>query len=56
MEEKIREELGRRAAGGRITCQEARRIAEDLRVPYAEVGRAADELKIRIKDCELGCF
>lgn len=56
MEEKVKEELIKRAAEGRITCPEARAIAEDLGVSYSEVGRAANELKIKIKDCELGCF
>ncbi len=45
-----------RSNDGRITCSEARKIAEELRVPYIEVGRMANELKIKIKKCELGCF
>ncbi|GAB4388873.1 MAG: hypothetical protein Kow0025_10770 [Thermodesulfovibrionales bacterium] len=46
----------KKAVDGRIPCAAARAIAEDLGVSYAEVGRAADELKIRITSCELGCF
>jgi LAO/AO transport system kinase len=56
MEEKVKEELLRRAADGKIGCHEARSIAEELGATYAEVGRAANELKIKITDCELGCF
>lgn len=56
MEEKVKEELRKQSNEGRITCQEARKIAEDLGVPYSQVGRAANELRIKIKDCELGCF
>ncbi|MHB1043479.1 MAG: hypothetical protein ACYC0Q_11665 [Eubacteriales bacterium] len=41
---------------GRITCTAARKLAEELKVPYIVIGRAADELKIKIKSCELGCF
>lgn len=41
---------------GKITCSEARKIAEELSIPYIEVGRMANELKIKIKKCELGCF
>lgn len=52
----IEEELRKKAADGRLSCALARRIAEDLGVSYAEVGRAADELRIKIADCELGCF
>lgn len=56
MEEKVKEELLKRAADGRISCPEARGIAEELGATHAEVGRAADELRIKITDCELGCF
>jgi hypothetical protein len=56
MNEKIKAELLRKASQGRIECPEARRIAERLSVPYSQVGKAADELKIKIINCELGCF
>jgi LAO/AO transport system kinase len=45
-----------RAVDARLTCSAARMIAEELKVPYGEVGRTANELKIKIKNCELGCF
>jgi LAO/AO transport system kinase len=48
--------LKERSEKGSITCRDARNIAEKLKVPYKEVGRTANELKIKIKDCELGCF
>lgn len=48
--------LLKKAKDGRITCTEARQLAEELQVPPATVGKTCDELKIRIKACELGCF
>jgi LAO/AO transport system kinase len=48
--------LRERAIDARLTCSAARMIAEELKVSYGEVGRAANELKIKIKNCELGCF
>ena len=54
--EKIREILGSKAIDGRLPCAYARRVAEELGVPYREVGDVADELDIKITDCELGCF
>ncbi len=45
-----------RTVDGRISCTAARKIAEELKVPFGEVGKAANELKIKISDCELGCF
>ena len=52
----IEELLRERSSENRIPCGLARKIAEDLGVPYGEVGNAANELKIKIKNCELGCF
>lgn len=40
----------------KIPCASARKIAEDLKVPYSQVGQVANQLGIRIKECELGCF
>lgn len=48
--------LTERADGGRITCSAARSIAEELGVAYSLVGAVANELKIKVKSCELGCF
>ncbi len=52
----IEEILKKKSAEGRITCDDARKIAEELGIDYKEVGKTANELKIKIKDCELGCF
>ncbi|MBZ0156747.1 MAG: hypothetical protein K8I29_11145 [Alphaproteobacteria bacterium] len=52
----IEQLLKERAAGGTLSCARARKIAEELGVPYREVGKAADMLRIKIKNCELGCF
>jgi len=44
------------AKDNRVGCSGALAIAKSLRIPAAEVGRAADELKIKISKCQLGCF
>lgn len=54
--EKIRSALQEAATDGKIACQVARRIADELTIPYGEIGKAADGLDIKITDCELGCF
>jgi hypothetical protein len=56
MEDKIREEIKKKAENNRLPCPVARKIAEELSVSYSEIGRAANELKIKITDCGLGCF
>ncbi|MBA4349475.1 MAG: hypothetical protein C0415_05745 [Thermodesulfovibrio sp.] len=53
---KIEQLLTERSVDSRIPCSTARKIAEELGIPYKEVGKAANELKIKIKNCELGCF
>ncbi|TEB10757.1 hypothetical protein Psfp_04115 [Pelotomaculum sp. FP] len=52
----VLEAVQRAAKDGRISCTEARKLAEELKVPVGVVGEAADELKVKIKACELGCF
>ncbi len=54
--EKIRASLKEGSTDGKISCPGAREIAKRLSVTFKEVGDAADELKIKITDCELGCF
>jgi hypothetical protein len=39
-----------------LSCAEAFKVARDLEVPIAEVGRACNELGIKIVHCQLGCF
>lgn len=41
---------------GKITCKEALEIASELGIKPAEVGKALDKNKIKIKQCQLGCF
>ena len=52
----VKELLRERSSGGNIACSDARKIAEELDVPYKEVGKAANQMQIKIKSCELGCF
>ena len=56
MNAKIIEEIKKKAVNNRLSCAVARRIAEELSVPYKEIGKTADELKVKITGCELGCF
>ncbi|MCX6362827.1 MAG: hypothetical protein NTW58_01385 [Actinobacteria bacterium] len=40
----------------RLACTEAFKIARDLDVPLADVGRTCNELGIKMMQCQLGCF
>ncbi|HBR22582.1 MAG TPA: hypothetical protein DD713_08490 [Nitrospiraceae bacterium] len=52
----LEEEIKRKAVKGKLSCSAARKIAEETGVTYKIVGNAADRLKIKITDCQLGCF
>ncbi len=56
VKDKVEEEIKRKTIDGRLPCPIAREIAKELFVSYKVVGRVADELNIKITDCELGCF
>ncbi|HHW41735.1 MAG TPA: hypothetical protein GXX19_11435 [Syntrophomonadaceae bacterium] len=53
---RIREALLKAAPEGRITCPEARELADSLGVSPRVIGDACNRLKIKIKGCALGCF
>jgi hypothetical protein len=42
--------------GGRIPCAVALVAAASLGVPGKPIGRLLNELRIKIHDCQLGCF
>ncbi|NLV16419.1 MAG: hypothetical protein GXY50_04310 [Syntrophomonadaceae bacterium] len=54
--EKITILLKERSQDGKMSCTVARQIAEEIKVPYRQVGDLCNELKIKITACELGCF
>ena len=56
MNEQLKDELLKKAVDKKISCAAAQKLAENHGVPYLEVGVLADELGIKIKDCQLGCF
>jgi hypothetical protein len=40
----------------KIACAAAFRLAEELSISRRELGGLLDELRIKIKGCQLGCF
>lgn len=53
---KISEKIKIHVKDGKISCQQARKFAEDEGIPYQEVGELLNELEIKIANCQLGCF
>jgi hypothetical protein len=52
----LKEILMKKQSNGRISCQAARKIAEETGTPELEIGRIIDELQLKICACQLGCF
>ncbi|NLY54990.1 MAG: hypothetical protein GX058_00605 [Firmicutes bacterium] len=54
--DKLKERVKEMAKDGKLACRVAFQIAEEFEVPPRKVGDAANELKIKIAGCQLGCF
>ncbi len=54
--EEIKTAVQNAAKDGRLSCPVARKLASDLGVAPREIGQMANELKIKLYGCELGCF
>ena len=54
--DKLKKLLKEHSTDGRITCEEAWQIADEIGTKKHEVGKTADEIGIRIQSCQLGCF
>ena len=56
MEDKLKQALKEIATDGRITCEDVWQFADDNGITKSEMGKACDDLGIRINSCQLGCF
>ncbi len=58
MEEKERivKAVRETAVQGRLSCEAAHRLGEELKVPLRTIGAVCNELQIKITSCQLGCF
>ncbi len=54
--EDLIEAIKKSSVNGRLTCEQAHRLAKGLNVPLKEIGALCDELNIKISVCQLGCF
>lgn len=56
MDKALIEAVREASLDNQISCTKARELSERFGVPLLEIGRLANELKIKIIACELGCF
>jgi hypothetical protein len=55
-QEDLKNRIRAAAPEGKIACAAALRLAKELGLPRKELGELLNELKIKITQCQLGCF
>lgn len=55
-EDEIATKLKEAAREGKITCALAQKIAVENKIPMKKVGDLLNQMKIKISQCQLGCF
>jgi hypothetical protein len=55
-QEELKTRIRAAAPEGKIACAAAFRLAEDLKISRQEMGNLLNELRIKIIQCQLGCF
>ncbi len=53
---KLEEAIKEKAKDGKIPCAVCFKIADDLGIPKKELTKVLNEQKIKISQCQLGCF
>jgi len=54
--EEIQKAVVEKSVDGRIKCAECFQIAKAIGAPLKEVGDACNAAKVKIINCQLGCF
>ncbi len=54
--EELKAKIKAAAPEGNISCSAAMRLAEELVISRKQMGKLLNELRIKIKQCQLGCF
>jgi len=55
-EEEIAAKLKEAAKDGKISCALAQKIAIENKISMKQVGNLLNKMKIKIAQCQLGCF
>ncbi len=55
-EDEIAAKLKELARDGKIACAVAQKIAVENKIPLKQVGDMLNQMKIKIIQCQLGCF
>lgn len=52
----LKELILAKQVGGKISCKAACDVADATGVPKSRIGELLDEMEIKIRACQLGCF
>ena len=53
---KLEEVIKEKAKDGKLPCAVCFKIAEDFEIPKKELTKILNEMKVKISQCQLGCF
>jgi hypothetical protein len=53
---KLEETITEKSKDGKLPCAVCFKIAEDFGIPKKELTKILNEMKIKISQCQLGCF
>jgi hypothetical protein len=56
IKEDVKAKIQAAAPEGKIPCAAAFRLAEELGISRKDLGEFLNELRIKIANCQLGCF
>ncbi len=54
--EELKSKIKAAAPEGKMPCAAAFKLAEELNISRPEMGNLLNELRIKITQCQLGCF
>jgi hypothetical protein len=53
---KLEETVLKKSKGGKLPCAFCFKFAEDFGISKREMGKILNKMKIKISQCQLGCF
>jgi hypothetical protein len=53
---KLTEKVKALSKGGKISCKQALKLAEEEGITSRSLGKLLNELKVKVASCQLGCF
>jgi len=53
---KLEEAIQGKAKNGKLPCAMCFKLAEDFGISKREMGKILNEIKVKIRQCQLGCF